>query len=114
METCPWCGGEVPAGGFTETCPRSVACPTCDSGPGSPCYRPSGHRAPQLHATRLDAAAALDVDRDLFGNLTVPAPELPGYMTSRPRAEQVRLFEPQMEGQLTLDETTTGDLTVPE
>jgi hypothetical protein len=32
------------------TCPRSVECPLCHAGPGSPCRRPSGHRASRLHA----------------------------------------------------------------
>lgn len=43
-------------------------------------------------------------DRDLFGDLLVPAADPPAYMVDRPRAVQVRLFEPQMEGQLALDE----------
>ena len=49
---CEWCGGEDAVG----TCPRAVTCPTCQSGPGSPCYRPSGHRAARLHATRIALA----------------------------------------------------------
>jgi hypothetical protein len=50
-------------------------------------------------------------DRDLFGDLLLPEPERPAYMDARP-AQAVRLFEPQMEGQLDLLDNTTGDLTV--
>lgn len=49
---CEWCGSAAAAG----TCPRSIPCPVCGSGPGAPCYRPSGHRAPRLHEPRIAAA----------------------------------------------------------
>jgi hypothetical protein len=56
-ETCEWCGGEAdPA----TTCPRSVECPLCHAGPGHPCKRPSGHRAAQLHAPRIELAESND------------------------------------------------------
>lgn len=56
----------------------------------------------------------MEDDRDLFGDLLVPAADPPAYMVEKPRATQVRLFEPQMEGQITLGERRRriGDLTV--
>lgn len=54
---CVWCVGQVVPG---STCPRSVVCPTCSAGPGRPCRRPSGHRADQLHAGRIEYAERLD------------------------------------------------------
>jgi hypothetical protein len=56
-DPCPWCGGEADP---TTTCPKSLTCPTCHAGPGSPCVRPSGHRAAQLHAQRIDGAVLRD------------------------------------------------------
>lgn len=50
---CEWCGGEALEG---TTCPRSITCPTCGAGAGSPCRRPSGHRAMVLHVERIRAA----------------------------------------------------------
>lgn len=43
---------------------------------------------------------------DIFGGTQAPAPELPAYMVrdaSVPAGTQSRLFEPQMEGQLTFE-----------
>lgn len=42
---------------------------------------------------------------DIFGELTVPEPEPPGYMQPPVAVDQPRLFEPQMEGQRALGET---------
>lgn len=53
---CEWCGGAEAVG----TCPRSITCPRCSSPAGAPCYRPSGHRAPVLHAERIAAAEELE------------------------------------------------------
>lgn len=44
---------------------------------------------------------------DIFGETQAPEPEPAGYPArdaSAPQAYAVRLFEPQMEGQLALDE----------
>lgn len=49
---CKWCGGEVSAD--AGPCPLSFTCPTCHAKPGEWCKRPSEHRAPELHADRLD------------------------------------------------------------
>lgn len=54
---CEWCGATVSAD--EGPCPKSFECPTCYAKPGSPCMRPSGHRADRLHADRL-ALAGLD------------------------------------------------------
>lgn len=56
-ETCWWCDGEAIVG---TTCPRSIACPTCGAKRGAPCVRPSGHRAAELHAARIEQAERLD------------------------------------------------------
>jgi hypothetical protein len=56
-ETCEWCGGEADP---RTTCPRSIECPHCHAGPGSPCRRPSGHRASRLHAARIELAESND------------------------------------------------------
>jgi endogenous inhibitor of DNA gyrase (YacG/DUF329 family) len=53
---CEWCGGAITDG---STCPRSLPC-SCGAKPGGPCYRPSGHKAPELHGERVQAAQALD------------------------------------------------------
>ena len=53
---CKWCDG-VTRG---DICPRSLDCPTCAAKPGASCKRPSGHRASELHAQRLNKAYALD------------------------------------------------------
>jgi hypothetical protein len=37
---------------------RAVACPSCHAPAGSPCKRPSGHRAMNPHAPRVRAAEA--------------------------------------------------------
>lgn len=50
---CEWCGAEADV---TTTCPKSIACPTCKAQPGHPCKRPSGHKAAQLHADRVQKA----------------------------------------------------------
>lgn len=57
LELCQWCGGDAIAG---STCPRSLACPDCRQPAGSPCRRPSDHRADTLHASRIRAAEQLD------------------------------------------------------
>lgn len=54
---CSWCGGEVDP---SSTCPRAVDCPTCKGRAGGPCYRPSGHRATRLHASRVALAESLE------------------------------------------------------
>ena len=41
---------------------------------------------------------------DIFGETQPPAPELPAYQRRDASAATSRLFEPQMEGQLTLDD----------
>lgn len=56
LAPCEWCGSEADV---TTTCPRSIECPDCKAPPGSPCKRPSGHRAAQLHAARVRTAEAL-------------------------------------------------------
>lgn len=56
-ETCPYCGGDAIAG---TTCPKSIACPTCDAAPGASCRRPSGHRAAAMHAARVELAEQAD------------------------------------------------------
>jgi hypothetical protein len=52
VSECPWCGGENTSG----VCPKSITCPKCGVGPGVSCRRPSGHRAAQLHAARIELA----------------------------------------------------------
>jgi len=42
---------------------------------------------------------------DIFGQNVEPEPELPDYMTRTLAATPVRLFEPQMEGQLALEDS---------
>lgn len=55
-ERCAWCGGDAdPA----TTCPKSITCPTCNAKPGKRCKRPSGHVAPELHATRIELAEGM-------------------------------------------------------
>jgi hypothetical protein len=54
---CEWCGGLADP---YSTCPRSLECPDCHARPGSPCKRPSGHKASRLHAARAAAAEAID------------------------------------------------------
>lgn len=49
-EPCEWCGVDAIAG---TTCPRAVTCPDCSAPPGSPCKRPSGHKAMTLHMSRV-------------------------------------------------------------
>lgn len=51
-QPCAWCGSESAVG----VCPKSIACQRCGAGPGSPCRRPSGHRAAELHADRIRQA----------------------------------------------------------
>lgn len=53
FHVCPYCGGWAANG---TTCPRSVECPSCHAAPGSPCKRPSGHRAARLHTPRVELA----------------------------------------------------------
>lgn len=50
---CLYCGAEADV---TTTCPRAVECPDCGAKPGSPCVRPSGHRADELHKARVKLA----------------------------------------------------------
>jgi hypothetical protein len=57
VAACEWCDGDALPG---STCPRSLTCPTCGAEPGSPCKRPSGHRAAVLHAARVDHAERRD------------------------------------------------------
>jgi hypothetical protein len=57
LPACDFCAGDAIEG---STCPRALPCPTCHAGAGSPCYRPSGHRAMSLHAERVAAAEELD------------------------------------------------------
>lgn len=64
---CGACGGEVVEG---SQCPLALECPTCHAAPRSPCIRPSGHRASQLHADRWRLAEQLDADR----GITYPSP----------------------------------------
>lgn len=54
---CVWCGGRAVEG---SVCPRSLRCPTCGRGPGQRCKRPSEHDAAEMHATRWQAAEAID------------------------------------------------------
>lgn len=63
LEPCSYCGGEADP---SSTCPRAVECPTCGAGAGSPCRRPSGHRAASLHVSRISVAEELD--RRAFGD----------------------------------------------
>jgi hypothetical protein len=56
---CEWCDADLLDDDNT-TCPRMMRCPECDAAPASPCVRPSGHRAEELHAARVQAAR----DRD--------------------------------------------------
>ena len=71
---CGHCGAST----VGETCPWSLRCPGCGAGPGSPCRRPSGHNAAELHTGRVAAAAEIDVRRELDGDPTLPAPWPPG------------------------------------
>jgi hypothetical protein len=57
VTACDYCGGDAIEG---STCPRAIPCSTCHASAGSPCYRPSGHRAMTLHAERIAAAEELD------------------------------------------------------
>ena len=69
LELCPHCGGEAVPG---STCPRACLCPTCGARPGSPCRRPSDHRADGMHAARIHFAE----DLDRANGITYPAAEL--------------------------------------
>ncbi|PYO40131.1 MAG: hypothetical protein DMD33_18780 [Gemmatimonadetes bacterium] len=57
LAKCKTCGSYALAG---TVCPRSLACPHCKAEPGSPCKRPSGHRAATIHAGRYHAAETID------------------------------------------------------
>lgn len=54
---CAWCGGMAAEGSI---CPRSLPCPTCRRRPGQRCKRPSEHDAAEMHASRWQAAEAID------------------------------------------------------
>jgi hypothetical protein len=54
---CTWCGAMAAEG---SVCPHSIRCPTCGRGPGQRCKRPSQHDAAEMHATRWQAAEAID------------------------------------------------------
>lgn len=56
-EPCPYCGGIALIG---TTCPKSLTCRTCQAKPGSPCMRPSGHKAMRLHVDRINDAERID------------------------------------------------------
>lgn len=72
--TCEWCGGDARVG---TTCPRGITCPTCKAPAGSPCTRPSGHRAAVLHAARIHTAETRDLERERELAAAVP----PGQLT---------------------------------
>lgn len=55
---CSWCGSQSVV--FGTTCPKSIVCPQCGSGPGTRCKRPSGHDAAELHHDRIAEAERLD------------------------------------------------------
>ena len=40
---------------------------------------------------------------DIFGDVVEPEPEPPSYQAEKPKPTPMRLFEPQMEGQLALE-----------
>lgn len=53
---CNWCKGTTRG----DNCAMSVTCPSCKSEPSKSCYRPSGHRASELHADRIKLAQTVD------------------------------------------------------
>ncbi|QCX82215.1 hypothetical protein C9F11_43175 (plasmid) [Streptomyces sp. YIM 121038] len=66
---CTFCDGQD----INDTCPASMACPTCSATPRQRCRRPSGHIAEQWHAGRVRAADLEDQRREGHGDTTLPA-----------------------------------------
>lgn len=56
LKQCEWCGGDADP---NTVCPKSIECPDCHAQPGSPCKRPSGHKAARLHMARVEKAEAM-------------------------------------------------------
>lgn len=55
-----------------ETCPASIRCPICHSTTKA-CWRPSEHKAWEWHKARMQAAEAIDDERERAGDPTLPA-----------------------------------------
>jgi hypothetical protein len=75
MVRCEWCGGTVDA---WSVCPSSITFPECGARPGTPCVRPSGHRA-EMHAARVQSAEDVDWSIGLRYNELRAVP-LPGFL----------------------------------
>jgi uncharacterized Fe-S cluster-containing radical SAM superfamily protein len=54
---CRWCGGMAT---LNTVCPASIGCSVCGAKPGSPCKRPSGHRAMTWHKPRIVQAESME------------------------------------------------------
>jgi hypothetical protein len=83
---CGRCKDSVNLG---DTCPASVECPDCHS-TAVRCKRPSGHEAASWHKARIEAARAIDDQRQAAGDPTVPAPWPPAVLPKR-RAQRPAL-----------------------
>jgi hypothetical protein len=58
----------------TYTCPGALPCPHCRADRGQRCQRPSGHTADRWHAARIDAADAIDQQREDADDPSLLAP----------------------------------------